>query len=225
MMTILETVRTRIQKCQSFGNKRTESPLRRCNTDLRLNQPPKDKKVGGVEAAADEKEKLRRELSACTAARKRLEMMCSSLGKEKAIMVAELSRKAHELCEMEQHVRDLKAQNERLVRRVQKCVGGRESQGNVALQEENKLLKEMLAKSHQGYRSMKKKLQEAREENVMVCREIDEMREKIESSTSRVRRVKDRVGDVDEDIESLESMFESFQTMLAKHEDTRWNRP
>ncbi|KAH6825658.1 hypothetical protein C2S53_017630 [Perilla frutescens var. hirtella] len=120
MMTILDTVRTRIQKCQSFGNKRNEGgTLRRCNTDLRLNHPPKDKKVG-VEAVTDEKEKLRRELSACTAARKRLEMMCSSLGKEKEIIAVELSRKVHELSGMEELVNDLKAQNEKLVKKVQK---------------------------------------------------------------------------------------------------------
>ncbi|XP_047953262.1 uncharacterized protein LOC125199201 [Salvia hispanica] len=56
MVTILDTVKTRIQKCQSFGNKTTKATLRRCNTGL--SQPPKDKK-GRVEAAGDEKEKLR----------------------------------------------------------------------------------------------------------------------------------------------------------------------
>ena len=227
MMTILETVQTRIKKCQSFGNK-SESALRRCNTDLRLNHPPKDKKAVGVEATADEKEKLRRELSACTAARKRLEMMCSSLGKEKEIMAAELSRKVHELSEMEEHVNDLKAQNEKLVRRVHECIG-EEPQGNIVLQEQNKYLAQMLVRTHDGYQSIKRKLNEVREDNAMVCSVIDEMREKIESSSSRVRRFEDRVG-VDENIESLESMFEHLQTMVAKHdtrqeeeEETRWH--
>lgn len=222
MMTILDTVRTRIQKCQSFGNKTSESALRRCNTDLRLSQPPKDKK-GRVEAVADEKEKLRRELSACTAARKRLEMMCSSLGKEKEIMAAELSRKAHELSEMEELMHGLKAQNENLVRKVQECVGG-ESEGSVDLEEQNKFLREMLVRSHEGYQSMKEKLSQAREENVALCNTIDEMRGKIESSLSRVQRLKEHVVassssvDADEDIESLENVFEHFQTMVAKHD-------
>lgn len=215
MMTILDTVRTRIQQCQSFGNK-TESALRRCNTDLRLTQPPKDKK-GGVEAVGDEREKLRRELNACTAARKRLEMMCSSLGKEKEIMAAELSRKAHELTEMEELMHSLKAQNEKLVRKVQKCVEG-EGQGSTNFEEQNKFLREMLVRSHDGYQSMKEKLNEAQEGNVVLCSTIHEMREKIESSLSRVRRLKERLVDADEDLESLENVFDCFQTIIAKNQ-------
>ncbi|KAG6419365.1 hypothetical protein SASPL_121585 [Salvia splendens] len=210
MVTILDTVRTRIQKCQSFGNKTT---LRRCNTGL--SQPPKGKK-GRVEAVADEKEKLRRELTACTAARKRLELMCSSLGKEKEIMAAELSRKAHELSEMEDLMHGLKAQNEKLVSKVQECVGG-ESQGR-EFEEQNKFLREMLVRSHDGYQSMKERLNEERGKNMVLCSTIDEMREKIESSFGNVRRLKERAVDVDEDIESLENVFEHFQTMLEKHD-------
>lgn len=224
MMTILETVGARIQNCQSFGNKNSKTSLRRCNTDLRLNQPPKDKKFG-IEAAVDEKEKLRRELSACTAARKRLEMICSSLGKEKEIMAMELSRKAQELSGMEELVNDLKAQNEKLVRKVQECVGG-ESQGYIALQQQNKSLNELLVRSHNGNQLMKQKLVEAEEENMKVCGIIDEMKEKIESSLSRVKRFKDRamseesslLVDAREDVEALENMFEYFQTMIEKHD-------
>ncbi|KAL1560490.1 hypothetical protein AAHA92_10693 [Salvia divinorum] len=213
MVTILDTVRTRIQKCQSFGNKTTQATLRRCNTGL--SQPPKDKKCR-VEAVADEKEKLRRELSACTAARKRLELMCSSLGKEKEIMAAELSRKAHELSEMEDLMHSLKAQNEKLVRKVQESVGG-ESQGR-EFQEQNKFLREMLVRSLDGYQSMKERLSEARGKNMVLCGTIDEMRAKIEPSLGNVRRLKERTVDVDEDIESLENVFEHFQTMVEKHD-------
>ncbi|KAL0305450.1 UNVERIFIED_CONTAM: hypothetical protein Sradi_5962300 [Sesamum radiatum] len=84
MMTILDTIRSRIQKCQSFGGKRY--------------------------AGDDEKDKLRRELGASLAARKSLEIMCSSLGKEKEIMAAELLKKVHELNEMEELINDLKDQ-------------------------------------------------------------------------------------------------------------------
>lgn len=215
MVTILDTVKARIQKCQSFGNKTTKATLRRCNTGL--SQPPKDKKAR-VEAGADEKEKLRRELSACTAARKRLEVMCSSLGKEKEIMAAELSRKAHELSEMEDLIHGLKEQNEKLVRKVQECVGG-ESQGR-EFEEQNKFLREMLVRSHDGYQSMKERLNEAQGKNVVLCGTVDEMREKIESSFGNVRRLKERAVDVDvdEDIENLENVFEHFQTMLEKHD-------
>ncbi|KAL0328992.1 UNVERIFIED_CONTAM: hypothetical protein Scaly_2331800 [Sesamum calycinum] len=38
---ILDNVRDRIQKSQSFGNKRSEADLRRCNTDLRPDNIPR----------------------------------------------------------------------------------------------------------------------------------------------------------------------------------------
>ncbi|KAL7131115.1 hypothetical protein ABFS83_13G177200 [Erythranthe nasuta] len=115
MMTILDTVRARIQKCQSFGKRKPE--LRRCNTDLRANQSS-----SGDAAVVDEKEKLRRELSASLATRKSLEIMCSSLGKEKEIMAAELSRKVQELKGLEELLDDLKAQNQILLDKVRKRV-------------------------------------------------------------------------------------------------------
>lgn len=235
MMTILDTVRTRIQKCQSFGNKRSQAALRRCNTDLRPNHPPRDKKLGG-EVVADEKEKLRRELSSCMAARKSLEMMCSCLGKEKEIMAAELSRKVQELSGMEELISDLKAQNKTLVKKVQECalkhkdksgLEGGESQGNAALQERNKFLSELLLRSHDGYRLTKKKLKEAQEENVMVCSTIDEMGAQIVTSLERIRRFKDLMllssgsnpsVDVQDEIMALENMFERFQYLVAKHD-------
>lgn len=76
MMTILDNVRDRIQKCQSFGNKKAEAELRRCNTELRRNPVPRDKKHGGVEEVVDgEKERLRRELSASLASQKSLQVV------------------------------------------------------------------------------------------------------------------------------------------------------
>lgn len=224
MMTILDTVRSRIQKCQSFGGQRS-----------------------AVEAVADEKEKLRRELSASMAARKSLEIMCSSLGKEKEIMAAELSKKVHELSEMEELINDLKEQNETLLEKVRECglkhrdercdggLGGGggegESQGNAALQlqERNKALSEQLLRSLDGNRSMKMKLRDAEEENVMMQSAMDEMRAEVVTSLERVRSFKERMLvsstsnippplDVQEEIVALENMFECFQMLVAKYD-------
>ncbi|KAI3466855.1 hypothetical protein Pfo_023518 [Paulownia fortunei] len=190
MMTILDNVRDRIQKCQSFGNKTSEAELRRCNTEPRPNHVPRDKRHGGEPVVDDEKERLRRELSASLAARKSLQVVCSSLGKEKEIMAAELSRKVQELSGMEELINDLKAQNATLLQKVQECAsehkekkggggGGGESQVTAALQERNKALSEQLLKSLDGYRSMKRKLKIAQEENVMMSATMDEMGRKL----------------------------------------------
>ncbi|PWA35716.1 myosin heavy chain-related protein [Artemisia annua] len=86
MMTILDLVRTRIQKCQSFGVQR--AALRRCNSDIRAcvekDKAPTDSMLD------DQKEMLKRELNVSMTARKTLEKMCSSLGKEKEIMMVVL---------------------------------------------------------------------------------------------------------------------------------------
>ncbi|KAL2524415.1 myosin heavy chain-related [Abeliophyllum distichum] len=234
MMTILDNVRTRIKKCQSFGNKSSEAELRRCNTDLKPNHVPRDKRHS--EPIADEKERLRKELNASLAARKSLEIMCSSLGKEREIMAAELSRKVHELNGMEELINDFKAQNETLLEKVQECAsdhkerGGNEGemQENIALQERNNVLSEQLLRSLDGYRSMKRKLKEAREEFVGMRSTMDEMGAKVKTSLNRVRSFKERVAstsnppvDVQEEIIALEHMFECFQMMVAKHEQKK----
>ncbi|KAK0579838.1 hypothetical protein LWI29_032278 [Acer saccharum] len=123
MMTILDDVKARIQKSQSMKNRKAE--LRRCNTDLRPNHgvsaAPRDKKQADHPAITDEKEKLRRQLYASLAARKSLENMCSSLGKEKEIIASELARKVQELEGTEELINDLKAQNETLLGKLQHC--------------------------------------------------------------------------------------------------------
>lgn len=136
MMTVLDNVRTRMQKCQSFGKgSEAEAELQQCNTGTRKQ---------GSNVVVDENEKLRRELSSSLVARKGIEIVCSSLGKEKEIMAAELSRKVLELSGMEELITDLKAQNETLLKKVRKCglehednkYDRRESeQGSLALQD------------------------------------------------------------------------------------------
>ena len=119
MMTILDDVRTRLQKCQ-FSGMKSVAELRRCNTDLRatMSNPPSPRDHNPKMLVLDEKEKLRKDLNTSHAAQKRLGVMCASLGKEKEIIARELTRKVQELNEMEELVNDLKAQNERLSSKV-----------------------------------------------------------------------------------------------------------
>ncbi|KAG8385240.1 hypothetical protein BUALT_Bualt03G0021500 [Buddleja alternifolia] len=238
MMAILDNVRERIKKCQSFGRRNSETDLRGCNTNIKSNLIPRYKRHSGDEAVVNEEERLRKELSASLAARKSLEIMCSSLGKEKEIMSCELSKKVHECNEMEELINDLKTQNETLLKKVRKCasdhtdkkhgvagVGGSELQGNIALHERNKVLSEQLLKSLDGYRSMKRKVKEVQEENVMMRSTMDEMGAKVVKSLERVRSFKERVSsgsdptvDVQKDILALENMFECLQMMVAEHD-------
>ncbi|XP_075504099.1 uncharacterized protein LOC142541447 [Primulina tabacum] len=231
MMTILDSVRSRIQKCQSIGNKRSEAELRRCNTDVGRNSIPRDTKNGN-EPVDDEKERLKRELNSSLATQKSLSVMCTGLGKEREIMATQLSLKVHELSEMEDLINELKKQNERLLDKVRGCaseqkekrlfdgMGRGESQGNVALQERNKELSEQLLKSLEGYRSIKKKLREAQEENMVMHSTIDEMGAKVITSIEKFRCFKERTSlssrdyvsdNIREEIVALEGIFHHFQ--------------
>ncbi|KAL0398288.1 UNVERIFIED_CONTAM: hypothetical protein Sradi_2172100 [Sesamum radiatum] len=174
--------------------------------------------------------------------------MCSSLGKEKEIMAAELLKKVHELNEMEELINDLKDQNETLLEKVRECAlkhrdengdlclgrggGGGEgegdSHGTASLQERNKVLSEQLLRSLDGNRSMKMKLRDAEEENVMMQSAMDEMRAEVVTSLERVRSFKERMlvsaesdtspVNVQEEIVALENMFECFQMLVAKYD-------
>lgn len=227
MMTILDNVRTRIKKCQSFGNK---SPSEAESTshvpiDKKHHEPP----------MIDEKEKLRKQLNASLVARKSLEVMCSSLGKEKEIMASELSKKVHELNEMEDLINDIKEKNESLVERLHERAseqkerryssgGGGETQGNIALQERNKALSENLQRSLNGYRSIKRKWKDARAENMAMHATMEEMTAKIGAGLAQIHSFKERIAcesvpstDIQEEIVELEHMFECFEMQVAKH--------
>ncbi|OVA13242.1 hypothetical protein BVC80_753g12 [Macleaya cordata] len=239
MITILDEVKSRIQKSQSLG-KRREAALRRCNTELRANRgsPPHGDRSrflndSTMMTTADEKEMLRRELSACMTARKSLERMFSSLGKEKEIMASELARKVHELNGIEEHVNDLKAQNELLLAKVQACAaehkGRKQSacvgdittqEDNVALEERNKALSEKLLKSLDGYRSLKRRLKEAQEEKECVQEQMEEMVEQAAIGLNRIvglrRRIaegKEQPYEIEEELSVLEDIFRSFDTL------------
>lgn len=231
MMTILDNVKARIQKCQAFGNNRKEAEPRLCETELHSSSHyPRDKRPT---EPIDEKQKLRRELTVSLTARKSLEAMCSSLGKEKEIMSGELARKVHELSEMEELVNDLKTQNKTLSAKVKEfALGNKErkqngvetTHGNMVLQERNRALSEQLLRSLDGYKSMKRKLKEAHEENRAIRAMMEEIKVEVGTSLERIQSFKQRVAignepmvEIEEEIAELEHMFECFQIKVSKH--------
>ena len=235
MMTVLDNVRDRIKKCQSFGNKSSQAELRRCNTDVKAN-PPKDKRIAaGV--ADDDKENLRKDLNASLAARKSLEIMCSSIGKEKEIIAAELARKNYELSELEEHANDLRAQNRTLLGKVRELAAEHEykkfgdesskAQINAAdLRVRNKALSYQLQKSFDGYHSMKRRLRETQEEAIVMCETMEEMSEKVGAGLEHVRAMKqqietksddDKLVALKEGTTEVEHVFEHLEMLVSKH--------
>ncbi|XVF45983.1 hypothetical protein PTKIN_Ptkin02bG0251700 [Pterospermum kingtungense] len=236
MITILDDVKTRIQKySQPVGG--TVKEFRRCNTELRPIRAPRDKRSPDV--VVDEKEKLRRELQASSTARKSLEAMCSSLGKEKKIMASELSRKVQEVSGMEELINDLKAQNETLLAKVQTCAQehrekryGGEAQGevvNAALQERNKALSEQLLKSLDVYRSLKRKYKDENEENLRIQATMEEIGVEVTEGLGRIHGLKQQLermeevqrSDMEKEISALECMFQSFNMKISKHKQKK----
>ncbi|XP_048132136.1 uncharacterized protein LOC115726341 [Rhodamnia argentea] len=236
MMTILDDVKTRVQKSQCGGNKR-EVELRRCYTDLKPRSGKRDKKPD--EIIVDEKEKLRKALNASLAARKSLEMMCSSLGKEKEIMAAELTKKVHELNGMEEHLNDLKAQNEMLLAKVKACAvehkekkHGGEAHKDMTLQERNKELSEQLLKSLEGYRSLKRKFRDSQEENKELVMTVQELGTEIASGLNLVHSFRQHVAanteqpmDICEGISKLENLLQCIEMKVSNHRQKGINAP
>ncbi|PKA66031.1 hypothetical protein AXF42_Ash010440 [Apostasia shenzhenica] len=206
MLTIIDDVRSRIERC----SKRSASGG--CNTDLRRN--PSSTTAGSLsprfqrltpeqQVVSDETQKHRRELSASMAARKSLENMFSSLGREKEMIAGELARKVQELNYMEELVSDLKEQNEMLSEKVRACVtehrkggnGGIGSEDVKALQERNRELSEQLLRSLEGYKTAKRRMKEAQQEIAGFRKEAAVVAAAAEES---LRRVGDRGGEAAE---------------------------
>ncbi|XP_031377558.1 uncharacterized protein LOC116192983 [Punica granatum] len=236
MTAILDDAKARIQKSLSSTGQKREAELRRCMTDLRpRNNFPRDRKKSPEPVPMDEKEQMRKQLSASLAARKSLEMMCSSLGKEKEIMATVLSRKVHELNEMEEMVSDYKAQNEMLVSKLQKerkLSNGGDGQGNAnaVLQERNRELSEQLLKSLDGYKSLKKKLKEVQEEKMRLRSSLEEIGEEISVGLDQVKGLKEKIRTADGspeeagsrirveegEIDALEKMLKGFKLKVSE---------
>lgn len=228
MMAILDDVKSRIEKTQSARRRLAE--LRRCNTELRPSRgvaspsTPRDKK--NQEQGLDDYERMRKQLGASLAARKSLEIMCSSLGKEKNIMACELARKVSELNGMEELVNDLKAQNETLLAKLQSEHKEKKTSigGDAALQDRNKALSDQLLKSLDSYRSLKRKYKDVKQENLEYHSTMEDIGMEVTAGLERIRSFRQRMAlnkdqplDIQQDISELEQMFERFHIKISKH--------
>ncbi|KAF7842919.1 intracellular protein transport protein USO1-like [Senna tora] len=239
MISIIDEVKNRIQKIQTNSKRRAE--LRRCNTDVKPNIPsPREKK--SPELVTDEKDRLRRELQSSMMARQSIQALCSSLGKEKQIMAAELARKAQELTEMEEYISDLKDQNQMLMEKLQACSSEHreksgevetetevETESNMMLQQRNKELSEQLLKSIDGYRYLRRKFQAAQEENMEIHTVMEEMEVEVQAAIEKIQSLKGKMeattttngGDnnttIKEEIAALEQMLRSLSLKISKH--------
>jgi len=158
--------------------------------------------------------------------------MFSSLGKEKEIMAAELARKVQELNDLEEHLNDLRAQNEMLSAKVKVCAtehkekksGGGDTQGNAGLQERNKKLSEQLLKSLDGYRSLKRKFKDAQEEKAGIQAKMAEMAVEVTAGLNRIHDFQQRIAgrngksvEIQEELSALEDMFRCFEMKVSKN--------
>ncbi|KAK9714357.1 hypothetical protein RND81_06G088100 [Saponaria officinalis] len=236
MMTILDDVKTRLQKSQTSG-KKSKAELRRCNTDLKINMPPRDDTKKGVELILDEKERLRRDLNTSFAAQKRLGAMCASLGREKEIISRELTRKVQELNEMEQLVSDLRAQNERLSDKIRAFVaeekdnkrvinGTKQHFSSTCLNERNKELSDQLLTSLEGYKLMKRRLKETQKEKEDIQSIMEELEDEIEVGIQQIDTLKhhfssgnlgENEGKIEENILALDLVFYKLKQTISTH--------
>lgn len=225
MINIINEVKSRIEKSQKSEQRtKREAEFRRCNTEIRRNNVPVVNKP--QIATEEENEKLSRELASSTAARKSLEKMFFILGKEKAIMTGELARNVQEMKEMEEHLSDFKAQNEKLLSKVQagaaehreRMIGNRgmgDIQGNMVLQERNKVLSEQLSKTLDGYRGLKRKLKVVQEENATMRMKMEQVADEVAAGLQRIYDLQERnTLDMEEELSVVEHMFRSFQAKL-----------
>ncbi|KAL4205270.1 hypothetical protein AMTRI_Chr01g136480 [Amborella trichopoda] len=200
------------------------SELRRCFTDPHAKpDEPTARPRGPVH---EEIQRLRKELSASMAARKSLERMFSSLGKEKEIISAELARKVQEIGGMEEHLNDLKAQNEKLLAKVQTCAnehkerrgrGGGSNEKVASLQDRNQKLSDQLLKSLESYRTLKRRVKEVQEENARLSSQIASQGIAVSGKEEAICS-KDTVGITQKDTgKSPEDLFvDDFNTRKGK---------
>lgn len=231
MLTILEDVKIRLQKAQPPVTKR-QAELRRCNTDLKINPPPKNSRKTNETLILDEKEKLRRDLNISFAAQKRLGVMCATIGREKEIIARELTRKVQEVNELEEHVNDLIAQNEKLTGKIQAYVAEKKeikrrnadteySLRYAASKERNKELSEQLQKSLEGYKLFKRKHIEVQEERDAIQAAMVEVREDVKGGINLVHSLKqcvddcslgEQAKDIDDKITRLDQLFQKLES-------------
>ncbi|KAH0455749.1 hypothetical protein IEQ34_015781 [Dendrobium chrysotoxum] len=184
ILKLLQELKDSKQEDSSYTTKRLSSILNFLE-DILSPRSPKPQLY-------EENQKLRRELSASLTARKSLEKMFSGLGREKEMIATELARKVQELIFMEELVNDLRADNNKLSEKVKEwCkVGGSGGGMEVEeLKEKNRELSEKLLKALDRYKTGKRMLREAREENERV-------RVELEGVVETMKRISERRGEV-----------------------------
>ncbi|GLJ11864.1 hypothetical protein SUGI_0178790 [Cryptomeria japonica] len=142
-----------------------------------------------------ENQKLRKQISAKATELKNLQIMFSSLGKEKEVMTAELALKARILADMEEHLNDLKEQNKTLSNKLLSFAREQKSkttqmQGTITLlQNRDKLLAEQLLKSTEACRTLKRKLKELQEHNSILKKDTANLNLAIQKQEKSIRIV------------------------------------
>ena len=220
-----------VAKAQIVRSRKAE--LRRCNTDLRRGEERRP------ETAAEEIQRLRKELTASLAAQKGLEIILSGLKEEKKYIKEELARSSRALQDIKEHLSEVEAQNEMLLSKVNLCVSehkekswlGRE-QGERSLHERNKALSEQLLRVLDGYRNMKRKIKDVKEEKT-------EMAKRVGEAEYRISQVLRHMGDLCrrkngsllsqesvlvEDISSIEEILGSLRSDIRSNDDKRDER-
>lgn len=190
-----------------------------------------------AEVAHTKKEnlKLKKQLSAKATELKNLQIMFSSLGKEKEVMTAELALKARILADMEEHLNDLKEQNKTLSNKLISFSRERKSkttqmQGTITLlQNRDKLLAEQLLKSSEACRALKRKLKELQEHNTILKKDtakfnfaIQKQEKSIHILDSERKALRNELICGKEQVHLLQEKFKSFieKTESVTKEDT-----
>lgn len=228
MMAIIDDVKSRIEKSQAPSIRRAQ--FRRCNTELRRSTCVQNKDRKPQEIMQEENERLRRELTMAVASLKSLEKMFSSLGKEKEMIAAELARKVHELGDMEEHLDDLKVQNEKLLAKVQaytaaehkaKAIVKAEEPDIKTLQERNRVLSEQLLRSLDGCKALKRSSRKVQEENAGMRMKMADIGREVEAGLDRIHDLRELIAaagertarsvDIEEQLSDLELLFRYFE--------------
>ncbi|CAA7408898.1 unnamed protein product [Spirodela intermedia] len=244
ILCVLDEVTSGLERFHAPARRR-KAELRRCSTDLcRSGEPPtaglqlgKDRGLPET-TTVEENQRLRKELSASLTMQKNLQKMFSNQGKEKEIMGGELARKAQELQDIEEHLSDVKAQNERLLEKVRLCAtehkekksrGGGDAPPAACEQyliDRNNTLSEQLIRTLDGYRALKRKVKDLQEEKAKVQEKVAEMAARMSKGFCHIRdfcrRLATGMGnapaeddDVEEDISSIENVLRGLMANMS----------
>lgn len=235
MLTILENIRLRIQRCQ-FKTKTTETGMWP-SSSISDGEQQQQQYTG-----EDEKEMLRKALSASLAARKSLELSCTNLVEDKKIMTIEITRTTHLIKETEERINDLKDHNQLLAKKVKKCkcehrnkrgygsnnnntsaaaAALKERQEKTILLERNKTLSDHLVTALNKYRSMEMKERILQQKNTIIRAEMEVITGEVKAGLEEFNRLKENMAsrtdapaNIREEITRLEHVFERFQKMV-----------